>query len=281
MNIESLDIYVLAEEHASDLFWAQHGISFLLSMRIDGSRRELLFDVGNSWGPIDHNLRLLRRSVKEIEALILSHRHYDHTGGLKGLLSEIGRPLPIIAHPDILRPNFVLPLRDIGLPISAEEIRSLGGRLLLTRDPMEVLPGVITTGEIPRVTELEREMTIETYTIDENGRLIKDPMMDDLSLVVRMKGGSIVVTGCSHAGIINIVKRARQLVGPVRAVIGGFHLIKATESRIRETAEALKDLGVQKVITGHCTGLRGECILREEFGSNFGQLAVGSVFRFE
>ena len=281
MNVESLEIFVLAEEHASGLFWAQHGISFLLSIEVDGSRHELLFDTGNSWEPIKHNLKLLGRSVKEIKALILSHRHYDHTGGLRGLLSEIERPIPIIAHPDVLKPNFVLPFRDIGLPISAEEIRSLGGKLLLTRDPIEILPGVITTGEVPRITELEKEMTIETYTIDEEGRLVRDPIMDDLSLVVRMDGGSIVITGCSHAGIVNIVKRARQLAGPVRAVIGGFHLIKAPESRIEGTAEALKDLGVQKVITGHCTGLAGECILRKEFGEDFEQLATGSILRFK
>ncbi len=281
MSVELLEIYVLAEDHASGLFWAQHGISFLLSVEINGLKHELLFDVGNSWEPIKHNLRLLKKDIGGVEALVISHRHYDHTGGLKGLLSEIERPLPIIAHPDVLKPNFTLPLRDIGLPISAGEINSLGGKLLLTRDPIEVLPGVLTTGEIPRVTELEREMTIETYTIDESGRLVRDLMMDDLSLVIRMEGGSIVITGCSHAGVINIVRRARQLVGPVRAVVGGFHLIKAPESRIRGTAEALKDLGVQEVITGHCTGLAGECILKKEFGESFKQLATGSILRFK
>ncbi|MCD6349014.1 MAG: MBL fold metallo-hydrolase [Candidatus Korarchaeota archaeon] len=281
MGVELLEVYVLAEEHASGLFWAQHGISFLLKVWIDDEVYKLLFDTGNSWEPIRHNLSLLRETIDDLKALVLSHRHYDHTGGLEGLLKDLGRPLPIVAHPEIFRPNFALPLREIGIPLRREETEALGGRLILSRDPIEVLSNVITTGEVPRVTELEREMTIETYTVDESGRLVRDPMMDDISLIVKMEGGSIVITGCSHAGIVNIVRRAIDLAGPVKAVVGGFHLVGASEERIEGSVRALKDLGVRQVITGHCTGLAAECAFRREFGEYFRQLAVGITLRFE
>ncbi|MDK2372397.1 MAG: MBL fold metallo-hydrolase [Candidatus Korarchaeota archaeon] len=271
---------MLAEEHASGMFWAQHGISFLLKVRSGEQVHEILFDTGNSWEPIEHNLRLLGQDVSRVKAVVLSHRHYDHTGGLRGLLTDLNREITIISHPDLFRPNFVLPLREIGIPFTREELEGLGARFLLTRDPIEIVSGVVTTGEIPRTSELEREMTIETYTVDVDGRLVRDPIMDDVSLIVKLRGGSVVLTGCSHAGVVNIVKRALEIAGPVRAVMGGFHLVSASEERIEATVRALRDLGVEQVITGHCTGLPAECAFRRAYGRGFAQLAVGKVFKF-
>ncbi|MDK2384129.1 MAG: MBL fold metallo-hydrolase [Candidatus Korarchaeota archaeon] len=279
-TVDRLEVYVLAEEHASGMFWAQHGISFLLKVRSGEQVHEILFDTGNSWEPIEHNLRLLGQDVSRVKAVVLSHRHYDHTGGLRGLLTDLNREITIISHPDLFRPNFVLPLREIGIPFTREELEGLGARFLLTRDPIEIVSGVVTTGEIPRTSELEREMTIETYTVDVDGRLVRDPIMDDVSLIVKLRGGSVVLTGCSHAGVVNIVKRALEIAGPVRAVMGGFHLVSASEERIEATVRALRDLGVEQVITGHCTGLPAECAFRRPYGRGFAQLAVGKVFKF-
>ncbi len=279
MSVNRLEVYVLAEEHASGMFWAQHGISFLLKIETEGGIYKLLFDTGNSWEPIKHNLSLLKESINDLSGLVLSHRHYDHTGGLKGFLKELSKEIPIISHPDLFKPNFVLPFRDIGIPYKREELEELGGKFILSKDPIEILPGVLTTGEVPRISELESKMTIDTYTI-ENGKLVKDPLMDDISLIVKMEGGSIILTGCSHAGIVNIVKHAINLARPVRAVIGGFHLISANQERIEGTVRAFKELGVKEVYTGHCTGLAAECAFRNEYGVSFGQLAVGKIYRF-
>ncbi len=279
-TVDRLEVYVLAEEHASGMFWAQHGISFLLKVRSGEQVHEILFDTGNSWEPIEHNLRLLGQDVSRVKAVVLSHRHYDHTGGLRGLLTDLNREITVISHPDLFRPNFVLPLREIGIPFNKEELEGLGARFLLTRDPIEIVSGVATTGEIPRTSELEREMTIETYTVDDDGRLVRDPIMDDVSLIVKLGGGSVVLTGCSHAGVVNIVKRALEIAGPVRAVMGGFHLVSASEERIEATVKALQNLGVEQVITGHCTGLPAECAFRRAYGEGFSQLAVGRVFKF-
>ncbi len=280
MSVDRLEVYVLAEEHASGMFWAQHGISFLLKIEANGINYKLLFDTGNSWEPIKHNLSILKEDLDDLIALVLSHRHYDHTGGLKGLLKELGGEIPIISHPDLFKPNFILPFRDIGIPYRREELEDLGGKFILSRDPIEILPGVMTTGEVPRTSELESKMTIDTYTL-EDGKLTKDPLMDDNSLIVRTKEGSIILAGCSHAGIVNIVRHAINLAGPVRAVIGGFHLISADQERIDGTVRAFKELGVREVYTGHCTGLAAECAFRREYKDNFKQLAVGKIFSFE
>ncbi len=279
MSINRLEVYVLAEEHASGMFWAQHGISFLLKIETDRGNYKLLFDAGNNWEPIKHNLSILKEDLNDLVGLVLSHRHYDHTGGLKGFLKELNGEIPIISHPDLFKPNFVLPFRDIGIPYGREELEELGAKFILSRDPIKVLPRVITTGEVPRISELESKMTIGTYTL-ENGKLIKDHLMDDSSLIVKMKGGSVILAGCSHAGIVNIVKHAINLAGPVRAVIGGFHLISANQERIEGTVRAFKELGVKEVYTGHCTGLAAECAFRNEYKENFKQLAVGKIYRF-
>ncbi len=279
MDVEQLEIYVLAEEHASGMFWAQHGISFLLKVRIDGTTYKLLFDTGNSWEPIKHNLSLLGEDLNGLVGVVLSHRHYDHTGGLKGFLKELNKEVPIISHPDLFKPNFVLPFRDIGIPYRRRELEELGGKFILSRDPIEILPGIVTTGEVPRISELESKMTIDTYTL-ENGKLIKDPLMDDSSLIVKMDDGSVILTGCSHAGIINILKHTINLAGPIKAVIGGFHLISADKERIEGTVRAFKELDIKEVYTGHCTGITAECAFRNEYGERFRQMAVGKIYRF-
>ncbi len=274
-----MEVVVLAEEHASGRLWAQHGISFLLKVERGDKVYKVLFDTGTSWTPIEHNLELLNEDLKGLIAIVLSHRHYDHTGGLLGALKSVGKPTPVIAHPDIFSVNFVLPMREIGLPYSREELESAGARFILSRDPVEIVPGVITTGEVPRVDPVEREMTLEAYTV-RDGRLSRDPMMDDLSLVVKTSAGGVVLTGCSHAGVLNIVRRAKQLVGEVYAVMGGFHLIGADDNRIRATVRGFRELGVKKVMTGHCTGIKAECAFLREYGEDFDQLAVGKRYLF-
>jgi 7,8-dihydropterin-6-yl-methyl-4-(beta-D-ribofuranosyl)aminobenzene 5'-phosphate synthase len=269
-------IYVVVEDYSGyeSPFLGQHGVSFLIEK--DGKR--VLFDTGQSAEPLLYNMKLLGIDPASIDYVFLSHCHYDHTGGLLGVLKAIGKRIPVIAHPTIFRRHFITHpyLREVGVPFRREEIEELA-HLYLTSDPIEIVEGVYSTGEIRNREEFERT-ELEVYTLD-NGRIVRDTLMDDMSIVAKTPEGIVVVSGCSHAGIVSIVKHAIRLTGEerVRAVIGGFHLIDASDERIRRTVEEFKRLGVEEVYTGHCTGLRAEAAFLEAYGERFHKLHSGMV----
>ncbi|WP_297068557.1 MBL fold metallo-hydrolase [Thermococcus sp.] len=273
-------IYTLIEDYSGyeSPFLAQHGVSFLIEVK--GKR--ILFDTGQSAEPVLHNMELLRVEPGDIDYIFLSHCHYDHTGGLRGILEKIGKRVPVIAHPTIFRPHFVTEphLRSVGIPFRRSEIEGLAD-LLLTADPLEVVGGsAYSTGEIREREQFEKP-ELRVYTL-KDGRLVRDSLTDDMSLVLKSSGGLVVVSGCSHAGIVSIVKHAVRLTGEkrVRAVIGGFHLIDASGERITKTVEEFQRLGVGEVYTGHCTGLRAEAAFMDAYGEDFHRLHSGMIVDF-
>ncbi|WP_297437804.1 MBL fold metallo-hydrolase [Thermococcus sp.] len=270
-------IYTLVEDYSGyeSPFLAQHGISFLIEAR----GRRILFDTGQSAEPLLHNMELLELEPRNVDYVFLSHCHYDHTGGLKGVLESIGRRVPVIAHPDIFRPHFITEpyLRSVGIPFRRSEIEELG-ELILTPEPLEIINGTIySTGEV-REREGFEESELTVYTL-QNGRLVRDSLMDDMSLVIRGPDGLVVVSGCSHAGIVSIVRHAIKMTGErhVKAVVGGFHLINAGRARIERTVKAFLEMGVEQVYTGHCTGLRAEAAFMDAYGKGFHKLHSGMV----
>lgn len=272
-------VTVLVEDYSGyeSPFLAQHGVSFL----IEKGGRRILFDTGQSAEPVLHNMGLLGVEPGSIDYVFLSHCHYDHTGGLLGILKAIGKRVPIIAHPMIFRRHFVTRpyLREVGVPFGREEIESLA-ELYLTADPVEIVEGVYSTGEIREREGFERA-NIGVYTV-KDGRIVEDELLDDMSLVAKTSNGPVVISGCSHAGIVGIVKHAIRLTGEkrVKAVIGGFHLIDASEERIKRTVEEFQKLGVEEVYTGHCTGLRAEAAFLQAYGRRFHKLHSGMVIDF-
>ncbi len=273
-----MKVYVLLEDYSGyeSPFLAQHGVSFLIE--IDGKR--VLFDTGQSAGPILHNMELLGIEPSSIDYVFLSHCHYDHTGGLLEILKVIGRRVPVIAYPSIFRRHFVTKpyLREVGVPFSREEVEELA-ELYLTADPLQITENLISTGEITEREEFERE-ELGVYTI-EDGRVVRDELRDDMNLVAKTPEGLVIISGCSHAGIVSIVKHAVKLTGEknVRAVIGGFHLIEAGGDRITKTVGEFQRLGVGEVYTGHCTGLRAEAEFLKAYGDRFHKLHSGMVIR--
>ena len=286
---KKLDVYTLLEDYAGydTTFYAQHGISFLIDATSDkGVRNRILMDVGQCSKPVLRNMELLGIDPKSIDIIVLSHCHYDHVGGLIGVLKSIGKEVPIVAHEDIFRPHLVVEpmLKHVGIGKDIiKESEENGGYWILTREPVKLMRGITTTGEIQEEERepFERDTVKGLYTIGKKG-LILDQLLDDISLAVSTPKGLVIISGCSHAGIVSIVKRSVKLAGDekIRAVIGGFHLISAKEDRIFKVIESLKSMKVRKIYTGHCTGFNAEYMLYREFGSDFIKLNCGKIIRF-
>jgi len=288
-ELSSLKITVCAEDSVAyeSPYLGQHGISFLITAQRDGIERNVLVDVAQNPDALLENMKKLGIPASCIDAIVLTHCHYDHTQGLGRMLKEIGKKdLPVIAHPDIFRLNFITDpyLRHVGVMEGdrREDIEAAGGALFLTRDPLELMPGLITTGEVARVTDFE-EVGIALYTVEE-GKVQTDPMRDDIALVARVKGkGLVIITGCSHAGIVNIVKQAVALTETeeVHGIIGGFHLIEAPVDRIQKTAQALKEFNPDWVYAGHCTGFKAQVELFQILKDRFSPLHTGIMVEIQ
>lgn len=281
--VKKIRITVLTEDYAGydSPLLGSHGISLLLEIYESDHQKYILFDVSQSSETILHNMEILGISPRCVDLIFLSHCHYDHSGGLRGMVKAIGKEdLPVVGHPTLFRPHYVLEpnIRHIGVPKEShpEELGKFA-RLILIGTSFSLMPGVISTGEVEREVPFEKTLTLKTFT-EEDGKLLPDEIKDDLSLVIRIeKKGIAVITGCSHAGIVNIVQQAIRLTGErkIRAVIGGFHLIDADEDRIRKTAKALMDLNVESLYVGHCTGLKGEAVLLQLFKDRLCKLHSG------
>lgn len=270
-------IYTLVEDYSGyeSPFLGQHGISFLIEYR----GKKLLFDTGQSEKPVLYNMGLLGLDPREIDYVFLSHCHYDHTGGLLGILKATEKQVPVIAHPTIFRRHFIIKpyLRDVGVPFRREDV----GGLFLTAEPFQIVKNLYSTGEIREREDFERA-SISVYTL-RNGSIARDELLDDMSIAVKTSRGLVIVSGCSHAGIVSIIKRAIKITGEseIRAVIGGFHLIEAGEERIRRTVEEFRKLGVEEVYTGHCTGLKAEAAFLEAYGEKFHKIHAGMIMEFK
>jgi 7,8-dihydropterin-6-yl-methyl-4-(beta-D-ribofuranosyl)aminobenzene 5'-phosphate synthase len=263
-----LQITTLSENTAGlGNFLAEWGLSIL----IETGGRKILFDTGRSISA-SHNADLLDIDLGKINKIVLSHGHNDHSGGLGNILHRMNKEIEIIAHPDIWQAKYATRQgeeRYIGIPFHRQTLESLGANFKLSKKPVRISDNIITTGEIPMVTDYE---VIEPYLVVKEGkRFRRDKLLDDQALIINTKRGLVVVLGCAHRGIINTLYHAQKLTGvkKIYTVLGGCHLIDATEERIWLTIAALKGLGVQRIGVSHCTGLPAAAIMAPEFGDKF------------
>jgi 7,8-dihydropterin-6-yl-methyl-4-(beta-D-ribofuranosyl)aminobenzene 5'-phosphate synthase len=236
----------------SSPFWGEHGLAFL----IETEAGRLLFDTGQSGTVLLHNLESLGVDPATIDALAISHAHYDHTGGLPALLEHIRSGTPLYANPDLFRERFSRQegeLRSIGLSLTREELAARL-TLLLGAAPQEIFPGVWTTGEI--TSRPEPEGSSARHVVREGEAFAPDPYRDDMALVLEMNGRLVLLCGCCHAGLLNTLAHVqRTFERPIVAIAGGLHLTSATADHQQRVNKVLVEMeSVQRVYPSHCTG---------------------------
>ena len=257
-------------------FLAEWGLSIL----VETEGLNILLDTGRSISA-SYNIDSLEVDLSRIDKIVLSHGHRDHTGGLRQVLSKMNKEIEIIAHPDIWEAKYNRrkgeKYRFIGVPFARQELESLGARFNLTTKPVKITDCITTTGEIPMITGFE-EIEDKLF-VKEGGDFKPDKLLDDLALVLKTEPGLVVILGCAHRGIINTLYHAQQLTGvkPIHTVLGGAHLISASEEQIWLTLAALRELGVQRLGLCHCTGLPATSLLAQEFGDKFFFTNTGTI----
>jgi 7,8-dihydropterin-6-yl-methyl-4-(beta-D-ribofuranosyl)aminobenzene 5'-phosphate synthase len=268
---------------------AEHGFSALVTVRMaGGTSHTLLFDTGVSPDGLATNAERLGVDVGLLEAVVLSHGHFDHTGGFLGLSRlRAGRALPLTLHPLVwTRRRFAVPGRPTWeLPtLSRSALEAEGFRVIERRDPSVLLDScVLITGEVDRTTEFEHGLPFHEAFGD--GAWAPDPLVvDEQALVVHVRGqGLVVLTGCGHAGAVNIARHALRLtgVGHLHAMLGGFHLTgSAFEPIIGPTVAAFAELAPEALVPAHCTGWKAQHRFAADLPDAFVPNAVGSVHTF-
>jgi 7,8-dihydropterin-6-yl-methyl-4-(beta-D-ribofuranosyl)aminobenzene 5'-phosphate synthase len=265
---------------------AKHGASFLLTVINQGRRETLLFDTGVTPDGALHNIGVLGIDLSAVQAIVLSHGHADHTQGIYGFLDRLGkRRMPILLHPDAFLKRRLVFGEDRTLdlpPPSLHDLSREGIELLVERGPSFLVNGtVLVTGQIERTTDFEQGMKNQQAEID--GTWQPDPWIyDDQAAVVHVRDrGLVVLTGCGHAGVVNILRHVRAQTGveQIYAVIGGFHLTGAQfEPIIPQTIAELQRIAPSVIVPAHCTGWRATHSIARAMPEAFVQNSVGTTF---
>lgn len=265
---------------------AEHGFSALITIATGSRTRSLLFDVGSSPEGVTWNAKILSTSLQTVESIVLSHGHYDHTGGLERAMAEMPNAQTLHVHPHVWRRRRILNSAWNGREhsiLSREVIEDAGLEIVERTGPSLVLGGhVLVTGEIDRVTSFEHGVVDQEAFI--GGEWVADhETLDDQSLVIHVRdGGLVVITGCSHAGIVNILRQAAALVPgePILAVVGGLHLNGVdVESVLRLVVDEFVAAAPEVVVCSHCTGASAFAELSYALPDRVSIGTVGAVIR--
>lgn len=284
--MSTLRIVTLNENQApvkSNLI-AEWGLSFLLKTE----KKTILFDTGRNIS-VCYNAQLLGINLNKIDKIVLSHSHSDHTGGLKQILERMNKKkkIEVIAHPNIWATRYNRyndkPDKYMGMPFQQAELEKFGASFCLSKKSIKITDEMVTSGEIPLVTDYEKVSSEKNQrVILENGNYKEDKILDDQAIFFKTEQGLIIITGCAHRGIINTLYHARKITGinQIYAVIGGAHLIEASKERINYTMDALQKLNIKKIGLCHCTGLPAVSLLLQKFSNQFIDINSGTVLEF-
>lgn len=259
---------------------AEHGFAAMVQTE-SGS---LLFDTGRGRAVV-HNAAALKKDLAQIDKIVLSHAHGDHTGGLPDVLRVLlGKKTEVLAHPDIFAERY----REKegkrifgGIPFQQGYLEKMGARFVFNKGPVEIGEGMFLTGEVPRGTSFEGGDMAGRFIV-KDGTVEPDLLWDDQSLVIQTEKGLVLLLGCAHAGIVNVIHHAIHLTGvnDILAVIGGTHIGLSGDDQREQTIEALKSFRIQHLVPAHCTGLEAMARMRLALGECVQFSHVGMTFRF-
>lgn len=249
-------------------FLVEHGYSLL----IEYEGKKILFDTGQSQVVV-HNLSLLGTSPTELDALVLSHGHYDHAGGLLHVLQHRHKRLPLYAHSDIFSPHFSVSggIRHfVGIPYQQEQLPSLGVDWQLGKSPREIFPELWFSGQIPRLTDYEVG-DVKLVISCGDGCDCQDGIDDDVALYYIHDGDFVVIGGCTHSGLVNTVRHGLKITGAkrLRGWIGGTHLGPVSKEQQEKTLDFIAQMQPDFIMAAHCTGFDMMSELRKRFGNRF------------
>lgn len=284
---------------------AEHGFSVLI--QLEDSERKILWDAGVSRVALMENLRRMKIDRALIKKFALSHGHWDHYKALTDLLAEMdllpqdkewdasvkpeeikewieGSRLPIIAHPAAFRErwwvkddgNLVGPFR----PPPEQEWLAMGAKIVLSEEPYRLAPGCWTTGYIPRKS-FEQTGRPKKLRYRDGSDFLPDDLEEDQAIVINIEGkGLVILSGCAHSGIVNTITYARELFGidAIYAVVGGFHLARASDDEIKRTIDYIRRIEPSLVVPSHCTGLRATSRFAQEMPDEFIEGVVGTTY---
>ncbi len=243
-----------------------------LSILIEAGTSIILLDTGQTVSAV-LNAAALGVDLSRVEKIVLSHGHFDHTGGLRSVLRKMRKNVEVVCHPDVWAPKYAVGKdgaeRFIGVPFQRAELESLGARFAMGRGPVVIAEKVTALGEVSMENDFE---TIDPHLFVRDGAALRpDDLLDDRAVVIDSGDGLVVVLGCAHRGIVNTLKSAQKLTGVERInlVVGGSHLVGSEEERVWQTVAALKQLNVERLGLCHCTSLPAAAILAREFGDSF------------
>ena len=261
---------------AKAAFRGEHGLSVL----IETGANKILFDAGPS-DIVVYNLGLLGVHPRELDAIVLSHGHYDHTGGLPSILAMAGKKIPVFSHPDIFQKRYSVAAnscRYVGIPFTREHLVHLGADFRSVEEPLELVPNLWISGPVPRETNYEEgdsRLVIPENCEEEaccaGTAFQKDPLQDDMAIYVRCSKGLVVLGGCAHSGIINMVNHGLKVTASIKVhgLLGGTHLGPTLEPQQNATMAALEWFNPDFVASNHCTGFAMMARLSQTFGKKF------------
>lgn len=265
---------------------AENGFCVLVETFTETSVTRILFDAGLTSSVVLHNARQLGVSLQNVAAVVVSHGHPDHFGGLIGLLDSFDGLMPVVMHPEAFNPRMIvkkhitLPMINIGL--DEHSIIEAGGRVIGARGSIPLGPGIATSGEMSTTRDFEMESPVGRLCVGEDGHVGHDHINDHQVLGINVDGvGLIVIDPCGHRGVVSATDHMMKLMGTdtVHAVLGGFHTGHpgTTADRITRTAAALAEMEVKMVAPMHCSGFAMKRAVAEAAPGAFRQLTVGSV----